>query len=138
MHQIEFARGFVQNRIVENIASGLLTLDEQGRILIANRQAALTRLMAAQDAQSVFPRADLALMGPEGGADLAAEDLAQALGEGRRRDMAAGRTLQGPHRSDLRALYAAKGSGRNRVIVGRDAFVESFAGSSAGIGSALE
>lgn len=82
---------------------------EAGTAIIANRQAALTRLMAAQDAQSVFPRADLALMGPEGGADLAAEDLAQALGEGRRRDMAAGRTLQGPHRSDLRALYAAKG-----------------------------
>ncbi|MBE0552875.1 MAG: DNA replication and repair protein RecF, partial [Rhodobacteraceae bacterium] len=29
--------------------------------------------------------------------------------EGRRRDMAAGRTLAGPHRSDLAAVYAAKG-----------------------------
>ena len=49
---------------------------EAGTAIIANRQAALTRLMAAQDAQSVFPRADLALMGPEGGADLAAANPA--------------------------------------------------------------
>lgn len=82
---------------------------EAGTALIANRQTALARLMAAQMGESAFPRADLVLVGPEGGDDLAAEDLAQALGEGRQRDMAAGRTLQGPHRSDLRAIYAAKG-----------------------------
>jgi DNA replication and repair protein RecF len=50
------------------------------------------------------------LAGPEGAAlPEAAADLAAALAEGRRRDMAAGRTLAGPHRADLRALYAAKG-----------------------------
>jgi len=82
---------------------------EAGTAIIANRLAAVARLMAAQDGPSVFPRAELALVGPEGGGDLAAEYLAQALMDGRRRDMAAGRTLQGPHRSDLRAIYAAKG-----------------------------
>lgn len=82
---------------------------EAGVGIIANRQAALARLAAAQDGASAFPHAVLTLSGPEGEADLPAEDLALALAEGRRRDMAAGRTLQGPHRSDLRAVYAAKG-----------------------------
>jgi DNA replication and repair protein RecF len=35
--------------------------------------------------------------------------LAEELREGRRRDAAAGRTLSGPHRSDLSVLHAAKG-----------------------------
>lgn len=82
---------------------------EAGVAVIANRQAALARLALAQDGGSAFPQAGLSLTGPEGGPDLAAEDLALALAEGRRRDMAAGRTLQGPHRSDLRAVYLAKG-----------------------------
>lgn len=82
---------------------------EAGTAIIANRQAALMRLRAAQEGASAFPRADLALVGPEGGADLPAEDLAEALADGRRRDMAAGRTLLGPHRSDLQAVYATKG-----------------------------
>jgi DNA replication and repair protein RecF len=40
---------------------------------------------------------------------LPSDQLTLAWAEGRRRDMAAGRTLVGPHRVDLRALYAAKG-----------------------------
>ncbi len=82
---------------------------EAGTVIIANREAALARLAASQDGASAFPHAALALTGPEGGPDLPSEDLAQALAEGRRRDMAAGRTLAGPHRSDLRAVYQAKG-----------------------------
>ena len=35
-------------------------------------------------------------------------DLALVLAQGRRRDMAAGRTLVGPHRTDLQAVYRAK------------------------------
>jgi len=38
-----------------------------------------------------------------------ADDLGVALAMGRRRDMVAGRTLAGPHRADLRAVWAAKG-----------------------------
>jgi DNA replication and repair protein RecF len=73
----------------------------------ANRALALQRLAAAQaGAETVFPRADLSLTGPEGEAPV--EDFAQALAQGRRRDMAAGRSLTGPHRVDLTAVYAAK------------------------------
>lgn len=74
-----------------------------GAAIIAHRAAALLRLMAAQQgAQTAFPRADLTIS-----AD--APDLAAMLAEGRARDMAAGRTLSGPHRADLGVIYAAKG-----------------------------
>lgn len=79
---------------------------EAGAQLDANRRAALARLAAAQEgAETAFPRADLTLTHPD---DWGA-DLAQALAEGRRRDLAAGRTLLGPHRADLAGVYAAKG-----------------------------
>lgn len=80
---------------------------ESGQQITANRQAALARIARAADPTSAFPSADLTLHGPDG-ADQP-EDLASALAEGRRRDIAAGRTLVGPHRADLSALYAAKG-----------------------------
>ena len=79
---------------------------EAGALIEANRAATVAALIAAQEgAQTAFPRAALDLVNPEGGAD----DLAAALAAGRRRDMAAGRTLTGPHRADLAAVYAAKG-----------------------------
>ncbi len=75
--------------------------------IIGNRQAALARLAQAQDgAQTVFPRAELALTSPDSA--VAPDDWALAWAEGRRRDMAAGRTLLGPHRVDLAARYGAK------------------------------
>ena len=88
-----------------------------GGHITANRQAALTRLAAAQDgAETAFPRADLALTGPDG--DAVPTDLAAALADGRRRDMAAGRTLVGPHRADLSATYAAKGARADQCSTG--------------------
>jgi DNA replication and repair protein RecF len=77
-----------------------------------NRADTVARLAAAQDeAETSFPAADLTVLhadgateGPEGEAALAA-----AFEEGRARDLAAGRTLAGPHRADLAATYAAKG-----------------------------
>ncbi|QYZ69968.1 DNA replication/repair protein RecF [Neotabrizicola shimadae] len=82
---------------------------EAGAVIIGNREAAVARLREAQDgAATAFPRADLALKGPDGGPPLSG-DLSAALSEGRRRDMAAGRTLTGPHRDDMDALYAEKG-----------------------------
>lgn len=76
--------------------------------ITGNRRAALARLMLAQEAgETVFPRAEVWLTGPEG--ELADEDLALVLAQGRRRDMAAGRTLAGPHRADMAARFAAKG-----------------------------
>ncbi|MCE6952394.1 DNA replication/repair protein RecF [Cereibacter sphaeroides] len=72
--------------------------------IIAHRHAAITRLTEAQaEAETAFPRAELAIASDD------PEDLAAAWAEGRRRDMAAGRTLIGPHRADLVARYAAKG-----------------------------
>jgi DNA replication and repair protein RecF len=76
-----------------------------GARLSANRAAALARL-AAVPAVGDFPRAGLALEN-EGPRDEAG--LRAALREGRRRDLAAGRTINGPHRDDLGACYAAKG-----------------------------
>lgn len=75
-------------------------------VINANRARAVARLVAAQDgAETAFPRADLSILHPEGAPD----DLALALAENRRRDLAAGRTLIGPHRADLAAVFAAKG-----------------------------
>lgn len=65
-----------------------------------------------------FPRAELVLVDPESDAPVAAEALALAWAEGRRRDMAAGRTLIGPHRTDLRAVYAAKGVAADQCSTG--------------------
>ena len=90
---------------------------QAGTQIEANRQLALARLAAAQDgAETLFPRADLALTGPEG--EAAMEDLAQALSQNRRRDMAAGRTLVGPHRADLTAVYVAKGARADQCSTG--------------------
>lgn len=83
-----------------------------GATIQANRAFTRDRLEAAQAAaETTFPSAELALLhaegaseGPEGEAALTA-----AFETGRARDMAAGRTLQGPHRADLAATYAAKG-----------------------------
>ena len=79
-----------------------------GGLIAANRLVAVQRLAAAQqDAQTVFPRAALHLSGPDGQAEH--PDLAGQLADGRRRDLAAGRTLQGPHRTDMTAIYTTKG-----------------------------
>ncbi|KAF0176081.1 MAG: DNA replication and repair protein RecF [Rhodobacteraceae bacterium] len=78
-----------------------------GAQITANRRAALARLAAAQQGvETAFPRADLGLTAPEG--EVEPLDLAQALADGRRRDMAAGRSLLGPHRSDMTAIFTAK------------------------------
>jgi len=85
------------------------TLAEAGLAIDANRRRAIEALTAAQaGAETAFPVADLSLTQPETAlpADLAA--YREALSKSRARDMAAGRTLIGPHRSDLAAVYAAK------------------------------
>lgn len=75
-----------------------------GLAIRVNRRATLARIGEAQrGAATAFPAPELALEG-EG-----PDDLAAALAEGRGRDMAAGRTLEGPHRADLIAHHMAKG-----------------------------
>ncbi len=81
-----------------------------GAQIHANRQAALSLLAAAQDAaQTAFPTAELELTMTEGEMPGSEADFLEALAESRFRDLAAGRTLVGPHRADLYGVYAAKG-----------------------------
>ncbi|WP_019955568.1 DNA replication/repair protein RecF [Yoonia vestfoldensis] len=73
--------------------------------ITANRTQAIAALTAAQaEAVSAFPTALLSLTY----ADPLPDDLQAALADHRSRDMAAGRTLLGPHRADLDAVYADK------------------------------
>lgn len=108
-------------------------LSEAGARAAMARTRALTALQAGIDARDdrPFPQADLGLTGPAeemaaAGADEA--DILAMLGEGfmraRGRDAAAGRSLFGPHRSDLTALHreknrpAAEGSsGEQKALV---------------------
>nr|WP_154335569.1 DNA replication/repair protein RecF [Paracoccus sp. S-4012] len=80
---------------------------EAGAAVTRNRLAALDRLAAAQaDGQTPFPAARLALLPGEGFADDPDPvALATRLAHGRNRDLAAGRTLTGPHRADLGAVW---------------------------------
>lgn len=80
---------------------------EAGAQICKNRSDVLARLQAAQDgAETAFPTAALSLVNT----DLTTSaELRNAFSAGRDRDLAAGRTLDGPHRADLQAVYAAKG-----------------------------
>ncbi len=76
---------------------------EHGSALAAARRAAVSALATrlADAPEGPFARAGLALEGGE-------EDLAHALAAGRGRDAAAGRTLAGPHRTDLAVTHLGK------------------------------
>lgn len=83
---------------------------ETGARIIANRRAAVSRIAAAQDgARTAFPVAELSLGHPGGELPEECTDLADVLEHGRHADLAAGRTLRGPHRADMTATYAEKG-----------------------------
>ncbi|MGR3485536.1 MAG: DNA replication/repair protein RecF [Paracoccaceae bacterium] len=79
-----------------------------GADIDAARADAVARLTEAQDGQA-FPAADLTLTAPEGAGWSGEDGLRDALAASRPRDMAAGRTLVGPHRSDLGAILRLKG-----------------------------
>ncbi|WP_371224969.1 DNA replication/repair protein RecF [Roseovarius sp. 2305UL8-3] len=83
---------------------------EAGSAIHANRIAALEQLQTAQsEAETQFPAAELELTMTEGEMPLTVGDFREALSESRFRDIAAGRTLIGPHRADLHGVYTAKG-----------------------------
>ena len=87
-----------------------MQMAQSGAVLHANRRAALERLVLAQrDAAAAFPVAELELTQTEGSMPETQPDLAEALAESRFRDLAAGRTLIGPHRTDMYGAFAAKG-----------------------------
>ncbi|MGH1370055.1 MAG: DNA replication/repair protein RecF [Maritimibacter sp.] len=77
----------------------------------ANRVMTVEMLTAAQqEAETRFPVAELALLFAEGAVEgpSSEAEMAQAFEASRPRDLMAGRTLVGPHRADLAAIYAAK------------------------------
>ena len=78
-----------------------------GAALAEGRAALVDALMAeiVRHDEDPFPRPALTYAP---GGPLGAEQLSQALHDGRERDRAAGRTLAGPHRDDLEVSYAAK------------------------------
>lgn len=80
-----------------------------GAKITEGRQRAITFLQNAQNStETAFPVGDLTLVH----ADETSNDeatLRQQLSDGRMRDLKAGRTLIGPHRSDLVAVFKAKG-----------------------------
>ncbi len=108
-------------------------LGEAGAAAAASRARALTALQAGIDARAdrPFPQADLGLSGEAEAMALAgaeADEIAAAIRDGmarsRARDAGAGRSLSGPHRSDLTALHreknrpAAEGSsGEQKALV---------------------
>ncbi|MBL4813338.1 MAG: DNA replication/repair protein RecF [Rhodobacteraceae bacterium] len=104
-----------RNRLLKDMvrdAHWYIALERQmaqmGARVHTGRQVAINALMAAQqDAQTAFPTAELRQTYPEVGLE-GEEGLLAALSEHRRRDMAAGRSLTGPHRADISAFWQAK------------------------------
>nr|WP_252726954.1 DNA replication/repair protein RecF [Paracoccus sp. C2R09] len=79
---------------------------EAGAALTRNRLTALERIDAAQEGGRDFPAARLTLLPGEGHADdTDPASIADRMAAMRARDMAAGRSLTGPHRADLGAHW---------------------------------
>lgn len=106
-----------RNRLLKDMVrepSWYLALEAQmaetGIKIDRNRKAAMSELRAAQDnAITAFPTADLELIHNETELPQSVDDFKAALADNRSRDLAAGRTLIGPHRADLIGTFAAKG-----------------------------
>jgi len=102
-------------------------MSAHGAAIAAARVETMQRLQEAIDArpEGAFPKAILALEGLlearfERGAKSAdvEEDFAELLRDVRGRDAGAGRALDGPHRSDLKARHAAKGMDADQCSTG--------------------
>lgn len=87
-------------------------MSEAAARIVAHRARAVDQLTLAQEgAETAFPVAALTLIEAEGSEGLtSADDFSGAHAASRPRDMMAGRSLTGPHRSDLGATYVAKGA----------------------------
>lgn len=84
-------------------------LAETGATIHENRVQTLGFLSAAQSqAETAFPTADLELVHSEDAMPANSADLKDAFEASRFRDLAAGRTLVGPHRADLYGVFTAK------------------------------
>ncbi|WP_224816480.1 DNA replication/repair protein RecF [Hasllibacter sp. MH4015] len=85
--------------------------------IVAGREEALRRIAAAQvGAATAFPAADLSI---EVEVPCTTEDdFLTAFADSRPRDIAAGRTLIGPHRADMAAIYRDKGVAAKQCSTG--------------------
>ena len=85
--------------------------------IVNGRQEALNRIAMAQEgAATAFPSADLSIE-----VETPCESIAEfetAFAESRSRDIAAGRTLVGPHRADMAAIYRDKGVAAKQCSTG--------------------
>ncbi len=80
-----------------------------GVLITQGRIATISALHSAQaDSDTQFPAATLTLTHPEANLPGSEEGLRDTLAANRSRDLSAGRTLIGPHRADLQAIWAAK------------------------------
>ena len=85
-------------------------LAETGAVIHENRVKTLEYLSQAQmQAETAFPTADLELIHSDDAMPAKSADLKDAFEASRFRDLAAGRTLVGPHRADLYGVFSAKG-----------------------------
>lgn len=93
---------------------------QSGAVIESNRMLTVQRLQDAQKgADTAFPSAELSLVGGDAAeVILNQDDLLAAFEESRLRDMASGRTLVGPHRDDLNAIYTAKGTPAKQCSTG--------------------
>ncbi len=93
---------------------------EAGIAIQENRRRAIERLHAAQtSADSAFPTANLTLLATEDAeTPQTVEEFTAALAANRQRDLYAGRTLIGPHRADVDAVFAEKGVAAKQCSTG--------------------
>jgi len=101
---------------------------EAGALIASNRARILVALQAAIDArpEGYFPKGDLAFQGAaeqaatEGAGLFDIQDLiGEQLAKGRYRDQAAGRTLSGPHRTDLSVIHRPTGAAAGDASTGQ-------------------
>lgn len=107
----------IEGRMAE---AGALIANNRARILIALQEAINAR------PDGYFPKGDLALVGDaeqsavEGASLFDIQDqIAESLAKGRYRDQAAGRTLSGPHRSDLSVIHRPTGAPAGEASTGQ-------------------
>ena len=83
---------------------------QNGLLIQFNRIATLKKICKAQDnSTTMFPVAELSLSQTDNCMPTDEDDFISILSKNRYRDIMAGRTLIGPHRSDIEAIYKEKG-----------------------------
>ena len=101
---------------------------EAGALIVSNRARILAALQTAINdrPEGYFPKGDLALIGEveeaaKAGASLfdLQDQIAENLAKGRYRDQAAGRTLTGPHRTDLSVIHRPTGAAAGDASTGQ-------------------